>query len=210
MIAMKNHSPSHLRERYNQQIKAAKILLFAVAVATLLNSVVFALELKYIYYIYTAIIPYHFVFLGYYWTGYLPEEFYFDLEKAPEYGYLVLAAYVAVAVITTAVYFLLFAKVGKRLGWTIAALIWHLADCGFLAWTLISDDITADKIPNAVLHIAAVGLFIAATVAHAKLRKLPEDTEAEGEELPPPPKGTVYFRPPKGKTYGRPVPNEKE
>ncbi len=132
------------------------------------------------YFLFSAFVPYILVENGWYYTGKYPTEAYGEYYSEMTFAAdSLLYVLVAVAVIILALYLLcwLFSK-KQRAGWIVVALVFFALDTvGYLLYAFMYGMLDMSSVIDILFHAWVIYYLVGGLVAHAKLKKFPEDAE---------------------------------
>ena len=130
------------------------------------------------YFLFSAFVPYAIVDLAMFLCGKYPAEIYGDLSEYEFFGTSVLVIAVVLAAVICGLYLLcwLLSKKG-RVAWLIVALSLFVLD----TLLMLLNGIGADSIIDVIFHGWVILSLSLGTVAHFKLKKLPEEDTATPE-----------------------------
>ena len=171
-------SPRKLNE---QKYKNARSNLLLVVIFTCINIALLVTNTD-TYFLFSAFVPYYIAGLGMYLCGRFPEEYYTQEELME--GFLddrAFTIFIVIAVIFTLLYLLSWWLSHKnRGGFLIITLVFFAFDT-ILMFCL--NGFNLSSIIDILFHGWVIFSLISGIVAHFRLKKLPEETECESEEV---------------------------
>lgn len=169
--------PISQRQQLANRYASARHNILLVLIFTTINLILLVAN-RNSYFLFSAYIPYAIVSWGMFLCGKYPAEFYIEFEDFVALDSSLLVITLVVAVVICVLYLLCWLFSDKRrVGWMIAVLVLFAVD----TILMVLGGISLDSVMDVVFHAWVVISLSMGTIAHFKLKKLPEEEPASAE-----------------------------